>query len=89
MGHVIIPFCKPAIYSGQFLTAPVPCDEFTVSWFVFGLNKTLPVIILEILQRNIDPQVNAVATFVFLIAKTLVVLAHIFFANRQMINSRP
>lgn len=84
MRHVIIPFCKPAIYSGLFLTAAVSFDEFAVSWFVSGLNKTLPVIILEIVQGNIDPQVNAIGTFVFLISMTLVVLAQIFFASRQM-----
>ena len=59
-------------------------DEFAVSWFVSGLNKTLPVIILEIVQGNIDPQVNAIGTFVFLISMTLVVLAQIFFASRQL-----
>jgi spermidine/putrescine transport system permease protein len=84
MRHVIIPFCKPAIFSGLFLTAAVSFDEFAVSWFVSGLNKTLPVLILEIVQGNIDPQVNAIGTFVFLISMTLVVLAQIFFASRQM-----
>lgn len=84
MRHVIIPFCKPTIASGLFLTAAVSFDEFAVSWFVSGLNKTLPVIILEIVQGNIDPQVNAIGTFVFLISMTLVVLAQIFFASRQL-----
>lgn len=89
MRHVIIPFCKPAIASGLFLTAAVSFDEFAVSWFVSGLNKTLPVIILEIVQGNIDPQVNAIGTFVFLISMTLVVLAQIFFASRQLKSIRP
>lgn len=84
MRHVIIPFCKPAIASGLFLTAAVSFDEFAVAWFVSGLNKTLPVIILEIVQGNIDPQVNAIGTFVFLISMTLVVLAQVFFASRQL-----
>ena len=89
MRHVIIPFCMPAIYSGLFLTAAVSFDEFAVSWFVSGLNKTLPVIILEIVQGNIAPQVNAIGTFVFLISMTLVVLAQLFFASRQLKSIRP
>ncbi len=89
MRHVIIPFCKPAIASGLFLTAAVSFDEFAVSWFVSGLNKTLPVIIMEIVQGNIDPQVNAIGTFVFLISMTLVVLAQVFFASRQLKSIRP
>ncbi|MGB0505287.1 MAG: ABC transporter permease [Pikeienuella sp.] len=84
MRHVIIPFCRPAIASGLFLTAAVSFDEFAVAWFVSGLNKTVPVIILEIVQGNIDPQVNAIGTFVFLISMTLVVLAQLFFASRQL-----
>ena len=84
MRHVIIPFCKPAIFSSLFLTAAVSFDEFAVSWFVSGLNSTLPVVILEIVQGNIDPQVNAIGTFVFLTSMTLVVLAQLFFASRQM-----
>ena len=57
MGSVIIPFTLPAIISAMCLTMAVSFDEFAVAWFVSGLNKTIPVIILEILQGNIDPQV--------------------------------
>jgi len=89
MRHVIVPFCKPAIASALFLTAAVSFDEFAVSWFVSGLNKTLPVIILEIVQGNIDPQVNAIGTFVFLISITLVVLAQVFLFSRQLKSIRP
>ena len=65
------------------LTAAISFDEFAVSWFVSGLNSTLPVVVLEIVQGNIDPQVNAIGTFVFLTSMTLVVLAQLFFASRQ------
>ena len=84
MRHVIIPFCKPSIISALCLSAAVSFDEFAVSWFVSGLNKTLPVMILEIVQGNIDPQVNAIGSFVFLISMTLVILAQVFFLSRQM-----
>jgi spermidine/putrescine transport system permease protein len=83
MRHVIVPFCKPAIVSALCLTAAVSFDEFAVSWFVSGLNKTLPVLILEIVQGNIDPQVNAIGTFVFLTSMTLVIVAQLFFLSRQ------
>ncbi len=83
MREVIIPFCKPAIISAAFLTAAVSFDEFAIAWFVSGLNKTIPVLILEIVQGNIDPQVNAIGTFVFLVSITLVVAAQVFFSLRQ------
>jgi len=83
MREVIIPFCRPAIISSLFLTAAVSFDEFAIAWFVSGLNKTIPVLILEIVQGNIDPQVNAIGTFVFLVSMTLVIIAQIFFTLRH------
>ncbi|MFK7941494.1 MAG: ABC transporter permease [Paracoccaceae bacterium] len=80
--HVILPFCKPAIISAACLTAAVSFDEFLVAWYVSGLNKTVPVVILEIVQGNIDPRVNAIGTLVFLTSMTLVVLAQVFFISR-------
>ena len=77
MRGVIFPFCLPAIVSSLFLTAAVSFDEFTVAWFVSGLNKTLPVHVLEIVQGTIDPQVNAIGTLVFLVSMTLVVIAQL------------
>ena len=61
----------------------VSFDEFAVAWFVSGLNKTVPVIILEILQGNVDPQINAIGTLVFIISITLVVIAQIIFMTKS------
>ena len=82
MRHVILPFCAPAVLSALFLTAAVSFDEFAVAWFVSGLNKTVPVMILEILQGNVDPQINAIGTVVFLTSMTLVVLAQVMVMTR-------
>lgn len=75
MWEVVIPFTMPSIVAALCLTAAVSFDEFAVAWFVSGLNKTIPVVILEILQGNVDPQINAIGTFVFVISMTLVVIA--------------
>lgn len=83
MRSVVFPFCRPAVVSGFCLTAAVSFDEFAVAWFVSGLNKTVPVIILEILQGNVDPQINAIGTVVFLTSMTLVVIAQVLLMNRQ------
>lgn len=83
MREVVIPFTRPAIISALCLTAAVSFDEFAVAWFVSGLNKTIPVVILEIVQGNIDPRVNAIGTFVFLTSMTLVIIAQIIFMKNQ------
>ncbi|MCB0100212.1 MAG: hypothetical protein KDE46_30985, partial [Caldilineaceae bacterium] len=58
--------------------AAVSFDEFAVAWFVSGLNKTVPVVILEILTGNVDPQINAIGSAVLVISITLVVIAQLF-----------
>lgn len=82
MWEVVIPFTKPAIIAALCLTAAVSFDEFAVAWFVSGLNKTVPVVILEILQGNVDPQINAIGTFVFVISMTLIVIAQALTLSR-------
>jgi spermidine/putrescine transport system permease protein len=83
MRHVILPFCAPAVVSALCLTAAVSFDEFVVAWFVSGLNRTVPVMILEILQGNVDPQINAIGTVVFLTSMTLVIAAQVLIFRRR------
>ena len=82
MRHVVLPFTLPAIAAAFCLTAAVSFDEFAVAWFVSGLNKTVPVMILEILQGNVDPQINAIGTVVFVTSMTLVILAQLLLMAR-------
>ncbi|MEJ2177653.1 MAG: ABC transporter permease, partial [Gammaproteobacteria bacterium] len=60
----------------------VSLDEFTVAWFVSGLNKTIPVAILEVLQGTVDPQINAIGSFVFVTSISLVIIAQLVFMRR-------
>lgn len=82
MREVVIPFAMPSIIAALCLTAAVSFDEFAVAWFVSGLNKTIPVVILEILQGNVDPQINAIGTFVFLTSITLIVVAQVLMLSK-------
>jgi spermidine/putrescine transport system permease protein len=83
MRHVILPFCAPAIVSALCLAAAVSFDEFIVAWFVSGLNRTVPVMILEILQGNVDPQINAIGSVVFLTSISLVIAAQFLIFRRR------
>jgi len=82
MREVVVPFAMPSIIAALCLTAAVSFDEFAVAWFVSGLNKTIPVVILEILQGNVDPQINAIGTFVFVISITLIVVAQMLMLSK-------
>ncbi|MEM1346774.1 MAG: ABC transporter permease subunit, partial [Pseudomonadota bacterium] len=78
LSAVVLPFCRPALIAAFCLTAAVSFDEFTIAWFVSGLEKTIPVHILEIVQGNIDPQVNAIGSLVFATSMVLVAAAQGF-----------
>lgn len=83
MRHVIIPFCKPAIFASLMITMAVSFDEFAVSWFVSGLNETLPVKVLGFLQGQVSPRINVIGTFVFVASITLVILAQMLIVKRS------
>lgn len=83
MRHVIVPFCRPAIFAALFITMAVSFDEFAVAWFVSGLHETLPVKVLGFLQGQVSPRINVIGTFVFLASMTLVILAQILLMKRR------
>tara|TARA_Y100000588_G_scaffold333061_1_gene371730 strand:+ start:38 stop:397 length:360 start_codon:yes stop_codon:yes gene_type:complete len=83
MRDIVFPFARPAIVAALCLTAAVSFDEFAIAWFVSGINKTVPVVILEKLQGTVDPQINAIGTFVFLTSMTLIIIAQILLLSRQ------
>ncbi|MFB2552425.1 ABC transporter permease [Ensifer soli] len=76
--RVVVPFCKPALVASFFLTAAVSFDEFLIAWFVGGTVETLPVRILNLLQGQVNPKINAIGTVVLAISITLVLLAQRF-----------
>jgi spermidine/putrescine transport system permease protein len=84
---VIVPFCFPAIIAALFLTAAVSFDEFMIAWFVSGLNETLPVRLLAMLQGQVSPRINAVGTMVFVVSIALVVLAQLVIGRRLRVRT--
>ncbi|KQT64391.1 MULTISPECIES: ABC transporter permease [unclassified Aureimonas] len=76
--HVVLPFCRPALIASFFLSAAVSFDEFMIAWFVGGVNETLPVRILNMLQGQVNPKINAIGAVVLLVSVTLVLLAQSF-----------
>jgi spermidine/putrescine transport system permease protein len=80
--RVVVPFCKSALIASFFLSAAVSFDEFMVAWFVGGVHETLPVRILNLLQGQVNPKINAIGTVVLLISVTLVLLAQRFVGVR-------
>ena len=83
MRYVILPFTAPSIFAALFVTMAVSFDEFAVAWFVSGLNETVPVRILNTLQGQVSPTINAIGTIVFITTMTLVTLAQLLLMRRR------
>ena len=83
MRYVILPFAAPSIFAALFVTMAVSFDEFAVAWFVSGLNETVPVRILNTLQGQVSPTINAIGTIVFITTMTLVILAQLLLMRRR------
>jgi spermidine/putrescine transport system permease protein len=77
MRHLVLPFCFPAILAALFVTAAVSFDEFAIAWFVSGLQETLPVRVLNFVQGQASPRINAIGSFTFTISVVLVALAQV------------
>jgi spermidine/putrescine transport system permease protein len=83
MREVILPFTLPAIFAALFITMAVSFDEYAIAWFVSGINETLPVRILAMLQGQVSPRINAIGSIVFTITMTLVILAQVLLLLRR------
>ena len=46
-----------------------------IAWFVGGVNETVPVRILNLLQGQVNPKINAIGTVVLLISISLVLVS--------------
>lgn len=80
--QVVVPFAAPAILASLFITAAVSFDEYMIAWFVSGLNETLPVRVLAMLQGQVSPRINAVGSLVFAVSALLVILAQLLTKRR-------
>lgn len=69
---IVIPFCLPAIITSLLLTFAVSFDEFTIAWFIGGTEQTLPVRLLNMVERQASPMINVIGTITFSVTLTLV-----------------
>ena len=80
---VIIPFVAPAIVAAALISLAVSFDEYTVAWFVSGINETLPVRVLNFLQGQVSPRINVIGSLTFLVTITLVTSAQLLIFRRK------
>jgi spermidine/putrescine transport system permease protein len=65
---VTLPLIAPAMLSAALLGFALSIDDFVITYFVAGGDQTFPVFVWGISRVSVPPQVNVVASAIFLIA---------------------
>ena len=69
---VHFPICKSAIISSFFLSFILSFDDFLITFFVNGVGSdTLPIKLYTAMKSGITPELNALATLVFLFSSVI------------------
>ena len=81
--YVTFPLVLPGIIGAALLGFSLSFDDFIISFFNAGTLVTFPIYIWGAAQRGIPPQVNALATLVFVIALLIVLTSQIVQYRRR------
>jgi len=68
---ITLPLIAPAMVAGALLGFALSIDDFVITYFNAGGTQTFPVFVWGIARVSVPPQVNVVASAIFLIAITL------------------
>ena len=80
---VTLPLLAPAILSAALLGFALSIDDFVITYFNGGtVNQTFPVFVWGIARVAVPPQVNVVASAIFIVAIALG-LANVFWQYRS------
>jgi ABC-type spermidine/putrescine transport system permease subunit II len=63
--EIVLPLISPAILAGALISVTLSIDEFVITFFTVGSQVTLPIFIYTQIKFGITPEVNAVATVLF------------------------
>lgn len=65
---ITLPLLSPAILSGALLGFALSIDDFVITYFNAGGEQTFPVFVWGIARVAVPPQVNVVASAIFIVA---------------------
>ena len=68
---ITLPLIMPAVAGAMLLAAALSVDNFVISFFSAGQDKTLPLIMYGRVLKGIDPTLNAIGTVMLLLTTGL------------------
>jgi spermidine/putrescine transport system permease protein len=80
--RVTLPLMAPAILSAALLSFAISVDDFVITYFNSGSETTFPLFVWGAARVAVPPQVNVVASAIFVVALALMAL-NILFQTRR------
>jgi spermidine/putrescine transport system permease protein len=71
---VTLPLLAPAILSAGLLGFAISIDDFVITYFVSGSTQTFPLFVWGAARVAVPPQVNVVASAIFIVAVTVMLV---------------
>jgi spermidine/putrescine transport system permease protein len=84
---ITLPLLAPAILSGALLGFALSIDDFVITYFNAGGEQTFPVFVWGIARVAVPPQVNVVASAIFLVAMAIA-LGNVLWQYRSAKNTK-
>lgn len=83
---VTFPIIRPTILGAAILAVALSLDEFLITVFVTGTDSTLPLLILSMIRRTVDPTINAASVAMLVLTLLIIALAGFVmkFRRRQL-----
>lgn len=79
---VTLPLLAPAIVAAALLGFALSIDDFVITYFNAGGSQTFPVFVWGIARVSVPPQVNVVASAIFIVA-IVIALANVVWHHRS------
>jgi spermidine/putrescine transport system permease protein len=79
---VTLPLLAPAIVAAALLGFALSIDDFVITYFNAGGSQTFPVFVWGIARVSVPPQVNVVASAIFIVA-IVIALANVVWQHRS------
>ena len=84
---ITLPLLAPAILSAALLGFALSIDDFVITYFVAGSTTTFPLFVWGAARVSVPPQVNVIASAIFLIA-VLVMIVNVLWGLRAARRAR-
>lgn len=73
---VVLPIVKPGVVAASVFAFMLSFDEFIRTYFVIGVQNTLPIYLWSMIMSGVSPETNAIATVIIVISVVLMLTGY-------------